>query len=127
MNYQLEPLPNGALLATAPMPHMTSVSVGLWVGVGGRYEPLDLCGASHFIEHLLFKGTRRRTAREISEAVEGVGGSLNAFTSEEHTCYYAKVPHAHLAEALEVLGDMLSQPRFARSDVEKEQIGRAHV
>ena len=121
MNYQLEPLPNGALLATAPMPHMTSVSVGLWVGVGGRYEPLDLCGASHFIEHLLFKGTRRRTAREISEAVEGVGGSLNAFTSEEHTCYYAKVPHAHLAEALEVLGDMLSQPRFARSDVEKER------
>ena len=65
------------------MPHMASVSVGLWVGVGSRYEPAPLNGVCHFIEHLLFKGTKRRSAQEISQAVEGIGGYLNAFTSEE--------------------------------------------
>src|SRR2546430_10459333 len=76
--HQITRLPNQLTIATAEMPHMASVSVGLWVGVGGRYEPAALNGASHFIEHMLFKGTRKRTAKEISQAVEGTGGYLNA-------------------------------------------------
>src|SRR2546428_14037938 len=81
--YQITRLPSGLLVATTEMPHRASVSLGLWVGVGGRYEPAELNGVSHFIEHLLFKGTKRRSAREISQAVEGIGGYLNAFTGEE--------------------------------------------
>src|SRR5256885_661174 len=88
--YQVSHLPNGLTLATAEMPHMTSVSVGLWVGVGSRYEPAEVNGICHFIEHLLFKGTKRRSARQISESVEGIGGYLNAFTSEEITCFHAR-------------------------------------
>src|SRR5690606_25143544 len=78
--YAVTQLENGLTVATAEMPHMTSVSVGIWVGVGSRYEPAPLNGTCHFIEHLLFKGTRNRSAREISQAVEGAGGYLNAFT-----------------------------------------------
>src|SRR5208282_829332 len=96
--YQVTRLENGLTVATAEMPHMASVSVGLWVGVGARHETEALNGASHFIEHMLFKGTRRRSARQISQAVEGIGGYLNAFTSEEHTCFYAKAGHNHFEE-----------------------------
>ena len=74
----------------AEMPHVESVSVGFWLGVGGRHEARRQNGIFHFLEHMLFKGTTKRTAREISEAVEGVGGYLNAFTAEEMTCYYAR-------------------------------------
>ncbi|MBK9137525.1 MAG: insulinase family protein [Verrucomicrobia bacterium] len=114
-------LPNGVRLALAPMPDMASVSLGFWVGVGGRYEPAPVNGVSHFIEHMLFKGTRRRTAREISQAVEGVGGYLNAWTSEEHTCFYAKARHDRFAELLDVLADMLLHSRFAPRELEKER------
>src|SRR5271155_5523836 len=96
--YQVTKLKNGLIVATAEMPHMASVSLGLWVGVGGRYEPAELSGVCHFIEHLLFKGTRRRSARQISQAVEGIGGYLNAFTSEEHTCFYAKAGHQYFQQ-----------------------------
>src|SRR5262249_33259270 len=88
--FRITQLPNGVRVTTAEMPYMDSISLGLWVGVGGRYESARLSGASHFIEHLLFKGTRRRSAKQISQTVEGVGGYLNAFTGEETTCYYAK-------------------------------------
>ena len=87
---------------------MASVAVGLWVGVGGRYEPAELSGAAHFIEHLLFKGTARRSAKEISEAVEGVGGNINAFTTEEHTCFHARAHASRLGELLDVLVDMFA-------------------
>src|SRR5213075_994790 len=100
-------LENGLTLATAEMPQMTSVSVGIWVGVGSRYEPAEFNGACHFIEHLLFKGTRERSARQISEAIEGVGGYLNAFTSEEATCFHARASSERLPEILDVLLDML--------------------
>lgn len=121
MNYQVSRLHNGLTIATAPMPHMNSVTVGLWVGVGGRYEPEPLCGISHFIEHMLFKGTRTRTSAEISQAVEGVGGYLNAFTSEENTCYFAKAGSEHFETMLDVLMDMYLNPRFQSGDVEKER------
>ena len=100
---------------------MASVSVGLWLAVGGRHESAAENGVSHFIEHMLFKGTRRRSARQISEAVEGIGGYLNAFTSEEHTCYYARAPKGEFALLMDVLGDMLVNSRFSRAEIEKER------
>ena len=100
---------------------MTSVSAGVWVGVGSRYEPAPLNGVCHFIEHMLFKGTRRRSARDISQAVEGIGGYLNAFTSEEATCFHARAGHERLGELLDVLLDMLLNSRFAPAELGKER------
>ncbi len=119
--YKVTRLENGLAVATAEMPHMASVSVGIWVGVGGRYEPARLNGVSHFIEHLLFKGTRRRSARDISQAVEGIGGYLNAFTSEEHTCFYAKAGHSHFQQIWEVLADMFLNSTFDPVEIGKER------
>ena len=119
--FKITQLPSGVRVATAEMAHMESVSVGLWVGIGGRYEPARLSGIAHFIEHLLFKGTRRRSARQISQTVEGIGGYLNAFTGEETTCYYAKASHRHLDTLLDVLADMYLHPRFAAADIDKER------
>jgi predicted Zn-dependent peptidase len=119
--YNVTRLENGLTVVTAEMPHMASVSVGIWVGVGGRYEPAELNGVSHFIEHLLFKGTRRRSAREISQAVEGIGGYLNAFTSEEHTCFYAKAGHEHFGQLWDVLEDMFLRSSFDPVEIGKER------
>jgi predicted Zn-dependent peptidase len=119
--YHATRLPNGLTVATAEMPHMASVSLGVWVGVGGRYESAFVNGASHFIEHMLFKGTRRRTARQISEAVEGVGGYLNAFTGEENTCFYSKALAGRFDELLDVLMDMFLNSAFAAVEVNKER------
>jgi predicted Zn-dependent peptidase len=119
--YQVTQLKNGLRVATAEMPHMTSVSVGLWVGIGSRYEPAELNGVCHFIEHLLFKGTNKRSAKEISQAVEGVGGYLNAFTSEEATCLHARASHDRFDELLAVLADMLLESKFAPADIVKER------
>src|SRR5438445_8278841 len=103
------------------MPHMTSVSVGLWVGVGSRYEPAALNGVCHFIEHMLFKGTRKRSAREISQAVEGIGGYLNAFTGEENTCLYSKARHDRFDELLDVLTDMFLNSKFDPAEIDRER------
>ncbi|MGD0016963.1 MAG: pitrilysin family protein [Verrucomicrobiia bacterium] len=119
--YRVSQLPSGLRVATAEMPHMESVAVGLWIGTGGRYEAKRVSGVSHFIEHMLFKGTRRRTAKEISQTVEGIGGYLNAFTGEETTCYYARASHRYLDTLLDVLADMYLQPRFAVTDIVKER------
>jgi predicted Zn-dependent peptidase len=119
--YRISHHQNGLTVATAEMPHMASVSLGIWVSIGGRYEPAQLCGASHFIEHLLFKGTRRRTAKQISQGVEGIGGYLNAFTSEESTCFYSKARHDRFEELLDVLVDMFLNSRFDPVEMEKER------
>jgi len=103
------------------MPQMASVSLGMFVGMGSRYEPAPLNGVCHFIEHMLFKGTRRRSARKISEEVEGIGGYLNAFTSEESTCFHARVHHGHFKDVLDVLMDMFLNSRFAPPDISKER------
>jgi len=103
------------------MPHMASISVGLWIGVGGRFEPVQLNGASHFIEHMLFKGTNRRTPRQISQAVEGIGGYLNAFTGEENTCFYAKASSDKFEQLTDVLMDMFLHSRFDPGEVDKER------
>lgn len=118
---QVTCLPSGLRVVTVAMPAVESVSVGLWVGVGSRHESARLNGMTHFIEHMLFKGTRRRSARQITQAVEGVGGYLNAFTGEENTCFYAKASHRHLGTLLDVLTDMYRRPRLDRLDVEKER------
>src|SRR5438067_2541405 len=119
--YRVTNLQNGLRVATAEMPHMRSVSLGLWVGVGARYEPPRINGVCHFIEHLLFKGTKRRSAKEISQGVEGLGGYLNAFTSEEATCFHARAGHDHFDELLDVLIDMLLNSRFEPQDIHKER------
>jgi len=119
--YRLTQLKNGLTVATAEMPQMMSVSVGLWIGVGSRYEPAPLNGVCHFIEHLLFKGTRKRSAREISQAVEGIGGYLNAFTSEEATCFHARAGYDRFDELLDVLLDMLLDSKFDPADIAKER------
>jgi predicted Zn-dependent peptidase len=119
--YHVTQLKNGLTVVTAEMPHMISVSVGVWVGVGSRYEPAPLNGICHFIEHLLFKGTQKRSAKEISQAVEGIGGYLNAFTSEEMTCFHARACHDRFDELLDVLLDMLLGSKFDLAEIGKER------
>jgi len=120
--YQKTTLDNGLRVLTAPMPHTRSVSVCIFIGVGSRYETEPAGGVSHFIEHLLFKGTSKRiTAREISEAIEGVGGIINAGTDKELTVYWCKVAQPHFYLALDVLVDMLLHSKFDPADIEGER------
>jgi len=114
-------LGNGIRVVTAALPRVQSVAIGVWVGVGGRYESPKLSGISHFIEHLLFKGTEKRSARDISQAIEGRGGFCNAFTQEEITCYYARVAYDHTWKALDILSDMYLHPRFDQTDIDRER------
>lgn len=115
-------LPNGLRVVTAHMPHTRSAAVQLYVGVGARHESPKVSGVSHFVEHMVFKGTERRpNPVQISEAIEGVGGSLNAETDHEHTSYRALVPSQYFSTALEVLSDMLICSRFTLEDIEKER------
>ena len=119
--YWTTTLENGVWIATRPMPEMKSVSVGIWVAVGGRHETENLCGISHFLEHLLFKGTSKRSAKQITEEVEGVGGFINAFTTEDHTCFYAKAGSQHLPALADVLCDMYVNSLFAESEIARER------
>ena len=112
---------NGARLCFNPMPDMASVSIGIWVKTGSRYEKSEISGISHFLEHLLFKGTKTRTALQISQEIEGIGGMLNGFTSEEYTCYYVKVLKHHLSKAVSILFDMILNPLLKPKDMEKEK------
>ena len=121
MIFSQERLPNGTQLAVAHMPHVESVSVGFWLGVGGRQESRRQNGVFHFLEHMFFKGTTKRNAREISEAIEGVGGYLNAFTAEEMTCYYARASASHLPLVVDVLSDMLLRATFPAVEIERER------
>ena len=112
---------NGMRVATATIPRIQSVAIGVWIGVGGRYELARLAGISHFIEHLLFKGTEKRSARDISQAIEGRGGFCNAFTQEEMTCFYARASYDHAWKTFDVLADMYLHPRFDQADVDRER------
>ena len=114
-------LGNGIRIITERMPEARSVSLGVWVGVGGRDEPAELAGASHFLEHLVFKGTPSRTARQIAEAVDAVGGEMNAFTNREHTAYYTRLPAARADLGFDILGDVLTDPAFRPPEVEAER------
>jgi len=120
--YQKTTLDNGLRVITTTMPHTRSVSICIFIGVGSRYETDSEAGISHFIEHLLFKGTPKRpTAREISAAIEGVGGVLNGGTDKELTVYWCKVAEPHFPLALDVLVDVLLHPKFDTVDIERER------
>ncbi|HET9232531.1 MAG TPA: pitrilysin family protein, partial [Candidatus Eisenbacteria bacterium] len=114
-------LPQGARLVGQHVPGRRSVALGVWIRAGSRDEEAGLAGMAHFIEHMVFKGTRSRSAREIAETVERVGGSLDAFTTKDTTCYYARVLEEHVELAAEVLGDLVCRPRFDPRDVELER------
>ena len=114
-------LPGGLRVITEGIPTMRSVAFGIWVGVGSRDETPTLAGASHYLEHLLFKGTRRRDALEIAASMDAVGGEMNAFTAKEYTCYYARVLDADLPLAVDVVSDMVTSSLIAANDVESER------
>src|SRR5262245_49399590 len=114
-------LANGLRVVTHRMPHLETVSMGVWVGVGARHEDLSQHGISHLLEHMAFKGTKRRTAKDIAEEIEAVGGELNAATSLETTAYYARVLAADTGLGLEILADILLNPRHAGSELERER------
>ncbi len=103
------------------MPHMTSVSLGIWIGVGGRYEAVKESGISHIVEHMVFKGTHTRTAKELKESIEGVGGAFNGFTSDEVTCYMVKVPAKYVKLGVDILSDMVLNAKFDKKDLAKEK------
>jgi predicted Zn-dependent peptidase len=114
-------LASGARLLTDTIPDAPSVSIGCWVGAGSRDEPDDLAGASHFLEHLLFKGTAQRSAREVNRAVDAVGGEFNAYTTRESTVFYLRVPATSADMATELLAEVVTQPRLDPADVEIER------
>ncbi len=114
-------LPNGLRILTESIPAMRSVSFGVWVGIGSRDETPVLSGVSHFLEHLLFKGTKTRSALDISAQIEAVGGETNAFTAKEYTCYYARVLDADLPLAVDVVCDLVTDSILAEADVETER------
>jgi predicted Zn-dependent peptidase len=114
-------LPGGLRVITEALPHVRSAAFGIWAGVGSRDEDPTHAGATHYLEHLLFKGTRQRTALEISAAIDAVGGELNAFTGKEYTCYYARVLDADLPLAIDVLSDMVTSSLITAKDVDAER------
>lgn len=121
MKTKISTLPGGLRVATCEMPYAETISVGVWAGVGGRHEPARLNGISHFIEHMLFKGTKRRSAKKIMEEIEGVGGDINAYTSEERTCYYGAAAAEFFPRLSAVLCDLYCEPKLAPVDIERER------
>jgi len=121
MSVEITRLPSGLVVVTDAMAHLETASLGVWVGSGSRDERPDEHGMAHFFEHMAFKGTTRRTSREIVEEIEAVGGDLNAGTSTETTAYYARVMKADVPLALDVLSDILTNPSFVPDELEREK------
>src|SRR5256885_5696042 len=121
MSMDVTRLPSGLVGVTDAMPHLESASLGVWVGAGSRDEQADEHGISHFLEHMAFKGTAKRTARQIAEEIEAVGGDLNAATSVETTAYYARVLRADVPLALDTLSDILANPTFEPEELAREK------
>ncbi len=119
--YRKTRLDNGLRIITHQMPKMQSVAVGIWIRTGGRYETVKDKGISHYLEHLLFKGSKKYSCRKIKESIEGVGGALNGFTAEELTCYLVKLPYRHLDVGLDILSDMAINPLLPVLEVDKER------
>ena len=121
MSVELTTLPNGLRVVTDRMDTVETASVGVWVGVGARHETVEVNGVSHLLEHMAFKGTRRRSARAIAEEIEGVGGHLNAYTSRENTAYYARVLSGDVPLAVDILADILQHSAFEPDELERER------
>lgn len=118
--YQRSTLDHGLRIVTHDMRERESIALGFWVGIGGRYEEDKIKGAAHFLEHMAFKGSAKYSCDQVKILIEGVGGSVNAFTSEEHTCYYAKFPAKHIDRIFDVLSDIVFKPSVAPKEVAKE-------
>ena len=116
-----EVLDNGLTILTEQMPHVRSISMGIWLKIGSRSETSEINGVAHFIEHFLFKGTSHRTAEEIARQVDSIGGHLDAFTAKETICYSTKVLDEHLPIAFDILSDLLLNPKFDPDEMEKER------
>ena len=114
-------LPNGLRLLTERMPHVRSVSIGVWLARGSRHEPQEQSGIAHFVEHMLFKGTATRSAEDIAQTIDSIGGQMDAFTAKEYASYYIKVLDEHLPIAIDLLSDMVLRPALTPADIEKEQ------
>ena len=121
MTTELTTLANGLRIVTEHMPGLQSASAGVWVMAGGRHERAEQNGIAHFLEHMAFKGTSRRTALQIAEEIEDVGGYINAYTSREMTAYFARVLQSDVALALDVIGDIVLNPAFHKADIETER------
>lgn len=119
-NYNITRLHNGITVVSENISYVKSFSLGFWFNVGSREENSKNNGISHFIEHMLFKGTKKRTARNIADSIESLGGYLNAFTTKEHTCYYGRGLANHIEKTFEVLADMVQYPLFKPADIKKE-------
>ena len=111
----------GIRVVTEYIPYVNSISIGVWIGSGSRYEDADNNGVAHFIEHIAFKGTKNRTAKKIAEDIEELGGQINAFTGKEATCFYVKMLDEHYDIGIDVLSDMLFNSNFLEQDIEKEK------
>ena len=120
-NYKKTVLSNGVRVISEEIPYVRSLSIGAWVLVGSRDEQEKINGVTHLIEHMVFKGTKKRNVRMIAQSLESVGGYLNAFTSKEHTCYYARVLDEHAEKAIDVISDLILNPLFDTKDLEKEK------
>src|SRR5213082_4159610 len=120
-NIQKQVLPNGLVAITETMPHVRSVSVGVWVRNGSRREVPAENGLAHFMEHMVFKGTERRSAEAIAREMDSIGGMLDAFTSKEQICFNAKVLDQNLPIAFDIISDLCLHPRFDSDDVAKER------
>ena len=121
MSVEVSRLPSGLIVVTDTMPHLETTSLGVWIASGSRNEAPEEHGISHFLEHMAFKGTNRRSARQIAEEIEAVGGDLNAATGIETTAYYARVLRADVPLALDVLSDILSEPTFDPDELTREK------
>lgn len=119
--YEKITLPNGVRILTEAVPAVRSAAIGIWVGTGSRQERAEENGAAHFIEHMVFKGTERRTAAQLAEEMDAVGGQINAFTTKENTCFYARVLDTHLSQAADILCDMFFSSKFAEEDIQTER------
>ncbi len=120
-NIQREVLPNGLTIITEEMNHIRSVSLGIWVKSGSRHEEAQVNGISHFIEHMVFKGTTNRTAEDIARQVDSIGGNMDAFTGKETVCFNMKVLDEHLPFAIDILSDLVLNPVFAPGEITRER------
>src|SRR3954451_18704606 len=120
-NIQREVLPNGLTILTEEMPHIRSVSIGIWVKTGSRHEDPKFNGISHFLEHMVFKGTKGRSAADIARLMDSIGGNMDAFTAKECICFNVKVLDEHMPIALDVLSDLVLNPVFDTSDIARER------
>ena len=119
--YKYKTLKNGLTIVGEEIPYLKSVSLGVWINTGSRLESAKESGVSHFIEHMLFKGTKNRSAKDIARDIDSLGGEINAFTNKECTCYYVHLLDEHINKGIDVLSDMILNSSFNSDDIDKER------